>query len=492
MVVGMGIIADANGNKVDDFKDGLDLNNNPLFKAYAPNAPVLAYGKDRGYTVRIGEITYKVFFTWGGNDFAKQRFVTEIPVTDRASGVSAGKYILPIQYNERTREWVTYNPANWYDAANQPIFTKSATSSLAAGKGNNFDKKCAGCHFTATSVKKDSLGEYVSQAPIVALVDPEDPTYIDYNRDGYPEMTNVGCESCHGPGSSHVMLHGDPKLIIKPADDFKTKQANETCGRCHIRGVSLAETYEFPYNEIEGHDFILGDDLYGKYYKDKPGLWPDGKTSRQHHQQFQDLNKSGKPNYQFHEVTCYECHDVHYPDGKSIRKVFRSTENGKPLTISTATDDNTLCLACHATHGAFEKITKSQVAEYAKNVDSIGKIVSAHSHHPYAPERRMGLSRCTECHMPLTAASGAPYDIRSHTFEAISPQKTLMHQSKGGMPNSCAISCHRNIVDLFPNSVDSDVTKWTETSDVKLAEWLLQYFGPAGKWWKIDVAAPPK
>jgi hypothetical protein len=52
------------------------------------------------------------------------------------------------------------------------------------------------------------------------------------------------------------------------------------------------------------------------------------------------------------------------------------------------------------------------------------------------------------------------------------------------MPNSCAVSCHRNIVDIFPNGPDGDIGTWTEDSDVTLAEWLLEYYGPDGIWWK--------
>ncbi len=131
------------------------------------------------------------------------------------------------------------------------------------------------------------------------------------------------------------------------------------------------------------------------------------------------------------------------------------------------------------------------VAEYQKNVNAIGQVVSAHTRHPYAPERRLGLSRCSKCHMPKTSKSAINYDVHSHTFEAISPQKTMLFQDKGGMPNSCSVSCHRNIVDIFPNSVDPDIGTWTDPADVGLANWwLLQYFGPNGKWWKHDVAAP--
>jgi hypothetical protein len=42
------------------------------------------------------------------------------------------------------------------------------------------------------------------------------------------------------------------------------------------------------------------------------------------------------------------------------------------------------------------------------------------------------------------------------------------------MPNSCSVNCHRIIIDIFPNGVDSDIGNWTEDADIDLAEWLLE------------------
>jgi hypothetical protein len=141
-------------------------------------------------------------------------------------------------------------------------------------------------------------------------------------------------------------------------------------------------------------------------------------------------------------------------------------------------------LACHANQeDEFAGITKQMVVDYEENRAEIAEIVERHTYHPYGPERQMGLSRCSGCHMPRTAKTAINYDVRLHTFESIPPEKTLFYQDKGGMPNSCAVTCHRNIVDFFPNGFDEDIGTWTEESDKTLAEWLLEYHGPGGKWW---------
>ena len=145
-----------------------------------------------------------------------------------------------------------------------------------------------------------------------------------------------------------------------------------------------------------------------------------------------------------------------------------------------------MCLACHATHGDFEDITPEQVADYDENVGHIGEVVSAHGNHPYAPERSMGLSRCSKCHMPKTAKSAINYDIHGHTYEPIAPEKTIMYQEQGGMPNARAVSCHAQKVNSFGLGYDPDISVWNAQFDVDLAEDLMYWYGPRGMWWDTD------
>ena len=42
-----------------------------------------------------------------------------------------------------------------------------------------------------------------------------------------PELADVGCETCHGPGSKHAASGGDPAFIKKPTD--------KTCQKCHVQ-----------------------------------------------------------------------------------------------------------------------------------------------------------------------------------------------------------------------------------------------------------------
>lgn len=75
MVMGKGVVADSNGNGIDDFREGLDLATTPAFAKYGENAPKLGYDEN-GYFVIIGEVRLPVFFAWGATPSATASSVT--------------------------------------------------------------------------------------------------------------------------------------------------------------------------------------------------------------------------------------------------------------------------------------------------------------------------------------------------------------------------------------------------------------------------------
>lgn len=505
LIPGKGVVADYDQNGVDDFMQGLDFNQiSSVFDPYKPNAPILSYNPSNDtYWITIGDLSVRVVITQGGTGDWKQRYLVRIPVTGTGSGWTRDNYVSPVQYNEKTHEYVLYHPEHWWDSNGDPILGAQPPVAQVADVGRSYSKRCIGCHTTGfrQPMNQISTGEWIYRPFPTSLVPPEyREQYPDYDHDGLPDNVNIGCEACHGPGSAHVLAGGDPDLILAPST-LETPEANEICQQCHIRTASVPNgTYGYPYRDDTGENWISGvtDEPLTDFYEDHAGLWPDGTTSVKHHQQYNDFYQSSKPEFQFHPVKCVECHSPH--KGGKHMVVTSIEEDG--LTIPTENDNNTLCLACHATHGPFEDITPEQVAEYADNLDHIGNVVSAHSNHPYAPERSMGLSRCSKCHLPKTAKSAIKWDIHAHTFEPIAPEKTLMYQADGGMPNACAVSCHSQKVNSFGLGYDPDIGDWDEQFDVDLADALSYWYGPGGMWWDttamksmarrfIDHAAAP-
>jgi hypothetical protein len=489
LIAGKGVVADYDQNGIDDFMQGLDFNQiSSKFDAYKPNAPILSYnaGSDT-YWMTIGELTFQVTITQGGTGDWKQRYLVRVPVTGTPTGWTRDTYVSPVQYNEKTFEYVTYHPEAWWDGENQPRFSAQPPVAEVIAVGRSYSKDCIGCHTTGfrNPMSQSPAGEWIYSPFPASLVPPDyAEQYPDYDYDGIPDIVNIGCEACHGPGSAHILGGGDPDEILAPST-LDTEQSNELCQQCHVRTASVPNgTFGFPYRDDVGANWIPGrtEAPVSDFYSEHAGLWPDGMTSKQHHQQYEDLYESSKPTFVFHPVKCVECHSPHR--GGKHMVVTRIEEDG--LTIATENDNNTLCLACHATHGDFEEITEEQVAEYDENLDHIGNVVAAHSNHPYAPERKMGLSRCSKCHMSQTASSAIKYDIHSHTYEPIAPEKTLMYQAQGGMPNACAVSCHAQKVNTFGLGYDPDIGVWNAQFDVDLAEDLMYYFGPGGVWWDTE------
>ena len=104
-----GIVNDYDDNGVDDFHDDLNFNNisGTVFDVFKPNAPILAYSEENGYTITIGDVTSRVYLTYGGSGLYKQRYVMKIP--DARGVESTDFYDSPVQYNEKTREYVLYH-----------------------------------------------------------------------------------------------------------------------------------------------------------------------------------------------------------------------------------------------------------------------------------------------------------------------------------------------------------------------------------------------
>ncbi len=491
LVDGKGVVADYDNNGVDDFQQGLDFNTvSSVFDPYKPNAPILSYGGGT-YYITIGELQMEVICTQGGTGEWKQRFLLRVPADGAAGGLSADNYVSPVQYNEKTRGYVAYHPDQWWDTATgAPLFGNGTSVATLASLGRSYSKKCIGCHTTGIAdIGQDANGEWNYTPFPAVLFFADDPGYFDYDHDGQFDIVNVGCEACHGPGSLHILGGGDPSQIVDPAD-LSTAEANEVCGQCHSRVKSVpGAVHDWPYKDDTGTSFIPGQgDALADFFTDASGRWPDGVNSRQHHQQWLDFIDSPKPGFQFHPVKCVECHSPH--GGTDNDRLIRDVIVDDGIQIATQVNDNTLCLACHAGFGPFAELTKQTIADIDQeaNRDQVAKVAGAHGNHPYGPERSMGLVRCVECHMPKVAKSAINYDIRSHVFEAISPEKTLMYQAEGGMPNSCAVSCHSLKVNSFGFGLDPDISKWDKAFDRATARELEEYFGDGGIWW--DTADP--
>jgi hypothetical protein len=301
----------------------------------------------------------------------------------------------------------------------------------------------------------------------------------------------IGCETCHGPGSLHPgNAFLQDKKIINPGKLTDNDRQLEVCGQCHFRGFSNQGTFEYPWDENTNASYqpTL---VLANYITNKPGVWPDNVTARQHHQQYQEFLTSAHYTNPFVKINCFTCHNPHKPAGdhQIVDSLQVDTDKFKVMN-----DDNTLCLACHATHEPFAAVTKEMIKDPVANKAAIGAVVTQHTHHPYDPENS-ALSRCSSCHMAKTAITAKAYDIHTHTFDVVPPEKTILYKNVTtptvGMLNACAASCHRNATGNASLGVGTDatLTSWNEPTDIALADTLMYYYGPTGIWWQRTITS---
>jgi len=213
---------------------------------------------------------------------------------------------------------------------------------------------------------------------------------------------NVGCERCHGPGSEHA-ANPSRNNIVNPAKlDFV--RASDTCIQCHSQGQPLKNPIEGQYYDwpVGFHQGLNLKD-YWKLEEHKLGEtsfthFPEG-TGHKNRMQGNDFVQSLM--YR-RGVTCFSCHDVH------------GTGNNADL-IKPA---NQLCLTCHG--------PSSPNGPRAATIE-------AHTHH----RAESAGSECISCHMPKIEQTIADINVRSHTFNFVTPEMTEHYK----IPNACT-GCH--------------------------------------------------
>ena len=376
-----------------------------------------------------GTDTRKVGALYGGG-VNKQRYLAKI--TD-AGGALLYWTTLPLQFNSAGQEtytdrtskvWRDYHGDWWYDEATQALKAPAA--------GSSFEKNCMSCH--AVGVRIDPTSFRASTV--------EDPFYgdFDFDGDGVKEELNVGCETCHGPGSRHWESAGQGKHIVSLKLLTPEREAM-VCGQCHSRPTGKLGT-DSPVNAqgwmmtagTSRNDFLklhAGGGATSKLDAGAADLWGDvadatskGNHSKAHHQQYTDFIRSGLYKNATELLTCSRCHDPHRP-----------TANPRQLRADPASN-TALCGSCHAAQAAdlVQHLT-------AQSVPSASAMASA---------------RCVDCHMPKTAKTGAGEpsgivgdsakvywwnDVSSHVFDVPMKAASIATAMPSAYTNPCG-GCH--------------------------------------------------
>lgn len=252
------------------------------------------------------------------------------------------------------------------------------------GPYKNWNARCAACHQT------DFTKNYSPKAK-------------SYNSK-WSELT-VGCESCHGPGSSHVDWANDPKTFKTqyltsvnakgltvgfPLDN--AQKEIQTCATCHSRRSQLGADSPPPGEAYADH-YRLSLLSQGLYHA-------DGQVNDEVYVYGSFLQSKMYDR----GVRCTNCHDPH--------------------SGNLVAEGNAVCTQCHNTAGNTKFPT-------LKKVDYDSEI---HHHHKSGSQG----AECVSCHMPVKNYMQVD-PRRDHSFRVPRPDLS----KKLGTPNTCT-SCHND------------------------------------------------
>jgi predicted CXXCH cytochrome family protein len=238
---------------------------------------------------------------------------------------------------------------------------------------------------------------------------------------------SLSCESCHGPGLTHVRQGGRLGLFINNPGRRPFAERHLACTECHADSIAPGD--DTAQGFLATSHFAAGaatctdcHDVHkmGGMTISSPSPTQFGNENyavlcgQCHEGQVDDFTISKHAEQDV--ATCSSCHDMH---GATM---FRATP-----------EDNRLCLQCHQSFAlGFET---------DEDVDFHTGIF-----HPVDPAGS-GSSRCTGCHLPPLVQQAGELPAHDHTLFTIPPIATNEAVERGAdpaPPNSCAgvTGCH--------------------------------------------------
>jgi tetratricopeptide (TPR) repeat protein len=323
-----------------------------------------------------GKLTdYEVKYTFGVEPL--QQYLVELP-RGRLQALS-------IAWDTKAKRWFHTYPGERIVHSDVLHWTRTS---------QNWNTMCASCH--ALQVRKNYDAASDAFSTTFAAV-------------------GVGCQSCHGPASGHLIwargsktAAGTPRSVRFAADvgSRSGRSQVDACAYCHALRATL--TPEYPVGQpLLDHVLPVGID--GTHYfndgqqRDEVFVLGSWLQSRMHQK----------------GLVCSDCHDSH--------------------TGRTRAEGNALCTSCHNATGAVAR----------PHIDTSGlkrKAYDTPAHHHHAKP-----ITCISCHAPKR--NYMVVDPRlDHSFRIPRPDLSVETAS----PNACN-SCHAN---RDPKWAASAVTKW--------------------------------
>ena len=317
---------------------------------------------------------FEVKFVFGFEPL--QQYMVEFErAPDQPENETAKLQVLRVSWDTEKNEWFYLAPPDVDEklAPNDPLHW--------TGVGQNWNHMCASCHSTGLEKNFDVATK----------------TY----HTTWSEI-DVSCESCHGPGSTHVELAKANSLFWDRNLGYGLKQLKsddstieiETCAPCHSRRRTV-----FP-DDPPGQDYY---DCFSNELLTPSTYYADGQILDEVY-----VYGSFLQSKMYHKgIRCSDCHDPH--------------------TTKLKLDGNAMCVSCHDAHPAGKYDTPN------------------HHHHP---QGSVG-AQCVNCHMPETPYMKVDFR-RDHSIRVPRPDLSVDLQT----PNACT-GCHLDEKNVDETKLDA-------------------------------------
>jgi hypothetical protein len=359
-------------------------------------------------------MTKEVVLTYGGGLY-KQRPITM---------VDDNLFMVPLQFNSRgdeasadrvRKQWRDYHLDWWVASIDATPGSETMTFKTKPAAKVSVDVQCAPCHFngyTSSDTGNADAGgvDHYFQATGVADANGETHPVLAENQE-----LNIGCETCHGPGSEHVAANGMGVAIVTP-QNLTPERETIICGQCHSRSQGQGTYKNDSPLDADNKMMVAGTSRAdflanntSRHDSAKKDMHSDLEHSKAHHQQYTDFIQSSKYRNGTMLLTCASCHDLHAP--------------GTDRHQLSGSSDGSLCLSCHVD----VEIVAHQTAKTGANMGTI-TCIDCHN----AKTANSGAGRNQTAAEGFTGASLKLYlhgDISSHRFDVPTKDKATLGSS---------------------------------------------------------------
>ncbi len=246
---------------------------------------------------------------------------------------------------------------------------------------------------------------------------------------------NIGCESCHGPGSWHAYSSGLGAIHVSPDAQL--------CGQCHTRGTNPSGEAHFPLGYRPGRELAA-------HFKEEPPSTPNNSShwwghgaERGRHQQYFVWKQSGHAasllalregydgRYGAVREECLGCHAGDYILAAGAKPPVEEAQLG--IT----------CSVCHQVHGSLDR-PRVECSSCHPTGAFYHEPEENDAHVPCPKSARVD---CVSCHMPLTIENGGAFTMHSHASGFITPAEAAAFDSPSGCQNgACHAAAERSVM----------------------------------------------